>query len=277
MKKLWTWFLTNWPVRLGLAVALSATQAWAQLPTPISTALSVDTNGAIIFPTSLTAFLNTNGIASLAALTNALGSTANVTFGLASGTYLNTANVTLSCATPNATIVYTLDGTTPSATNGTTYSGSIAITSTKTVKAYATSYYRPDSSVTQSSYTITAGTKVYYGRSTNTSLTGAQVEALSSATKVSGINGNYSFASGSGYYYFAWLQSFDSPAQTTGFVINGTPVTMADSSVSYNGTADNGWTYQTATSGGNTYKVFRSAYQLGGANTVVLSGANAVP
>ena len=72
------------------------------------------------------------------------------------------------------------------------------------------------------------------------------------------------------------MQGFDDPVQTTGFVINGVPATMADSSVGYNGTLDNGWTYQTGTSGGNTYTVYRSAYLLGGANTVVLSGVNAV-
>ena len=259
-----------------LAIVLSSVQAWAQLPNAISSGVSVDTNGAIIFPTSLSGFLATNGIASYANLTNALGNTANVTFSLASGTYLTAANVSLSCSTPNSTITYTLDGTTPSATNGVTYTNQLSFSTSKTVKAYATSPFRGDSSVTTGSYTITAGTKVYYGRSSNTSLTGAQVEALTSVTKVSGINGSYSVASGSGYYFFAWLQGFDDPVQTTGFVINGVPATMADSSVGYNGTLDNGWTYQTGTSGGNTYTVYRSAYLLGGANTVVLSGVNAV-
>ena len=113
-----------------LAIALSATQAWAQLPTPVSTSVSVDTNGVIIYPTDITAFLSSNGIANFAALTNALGSTANPTFGTSPGTYLNSASVAISCNTPNATIKYTLDGTTPNATNGTTYSGSITFTNT---------------------------------------------------------------------------------------------------------------------------------------------------
>ena len=256
----------------------------AQLPTPISIGVMTDTNQALINPTNFFAansnlliqIVGTNSLI-LTALTNALGQTATPSFASASGTYLTAVTVSISCATPNSTITYTTDGSTPSATNGTVYTNSFTQSSTATVKAYATSYYRPDSAVGQRSYTITSGTKVYYGRSSNTSLTGAQVEALTSATKVSGINGSYSIASGSGYYFFAWLQGFDDPVATTGFVINGVPVTMADSSVSYNGTLNNGWTYQTVTQGGNTYTVYRSAYQLGGANTVTLSGANAVP
>ena len=260
-----------------LAIALQTTQAWAQLPAAQSTAVSVDTNGVIIFPTDISAFFASNGIPSLGTLTNALGTTATPTYGAAAGTYLNSVGVVLSCATPNATIVYTTDGSTPSATNGVTYTNSFTLSSTATVKAYARSYYRPDSSVASRSYTITGGTRVYYGRSSNTTLTGTQVEALGYTTHTSGINGNYTFASGSGYYYFAWVQSFDSPTALTGFTISGVPVSMADSSVSYSGSLDNGWTYQTASNGGNTYKVYRSAYPLGGANTVVLSGDNAAP
>lgn len=44
---------------------------------------------------------------------------------------------TLSCATPGATILYTTDGSLPSASNGTPYSGPIAITDTTTLRAVA--------------------------------------------------------------------------------------------------------------------------------------------
>ena len=47
-------------------------------------------------------------------------------------------NVTLSSATPGATIRYTLDGSTPSATNGSVYSTPITITGTSTLRTIAT-------------------------------------------------------------------------------------------------------------------------------------------
>ena len=258
--------------------------AVAQLPTPVSIGVMVDTNNMLLNPTNfftansnlLVQIVGTNSLF-LTALTNALGTTATPTFGAAAGTYLNSVGIVLSCATPNSTITYTTDGSTPSATNGVVYTNSFTLSSAATVKAFATSYYRPDSAVASRSYTISSGTRVYYGRSANTSLTGAQVEALGYTTKTSGINGSYNFVAGAGYYYFAWVQAFDSPVDTTGFVINAIPVTMADSLVGYSGSSDNGWTYQTASNGGNTYKVFRSAYPLTGANTVVLTGSNGLP
>lgn len=45
-------------------------------------------------------------------------------------------SVTLACATPNAKIYYTTDGTTPT-TSSTLYSAAISLTATKTVKAFA--------------------------------------------------------------------------------------------------------------------------------------------
>ncbi len=51
---------------------------------------------------------------------------APVVSSVASGEYTDAQNVTLTCATDGATIYYTNDGTIPSATNGTTYSGAIA-------------------------------------------------------------------------------------------------------------------------------------------------------
>ena len=285
--------LVSIAVKAGLLIALLLATAYSIRPvrgdTILSSTVNVDpTTGVIIAPTNflsanisaIVTALGTN-VATFTALSNALGQTAPVTFSLAAGTYLTSATVSLACATPNSSITYTLNGSTPTASNGTLYTGTITLTNSATIKAYATSYYRSDANVTSAAYTITSGTKVYYGRSSNTSLTGAQVEALTSVTRIpaanQGINGSYSFSAGTGYYYIAWLFSFDDPLATTGFVINGVPVTMADASVSYNGTVVNGWTYQTATAGSNTYKVFRSAYPLTGANNVILSGSNYLP
>ena len=52
------------------------------------------------------------------------------------GTFLNTQEVTITCATDGATIYYTLDGTDPS-TESETYSTPITINETKTIKAIA--------------------------------------------------------------------------------------------------------------------------------------------
>lgn len=54
--------------------------------------------------------------------------------------------VTIACATSNATIYYTTDGSAPT-TSSTTYNGSFMITMSTTVKAIASSTYRVDSSI----------------------------------------------------------------------------------------------------------------------------------
>lgn len=51
-----------------------------------------------------------------------------------SSTIYNDTSVTLSCSTSGAVIKYTLDGSTPSSSNGTTYSGAITINKTTTLK-----------------------------------------------------------------------------------------------------------------------------------------------
>ena len=58
------------------------------------------------------------------------------TFSPAAGTYYSPVNVTLSCATADASIYYTLDGSTPT-TGSTLYSAPIALSTNTTVKAIA--------------------------------------------------------------------------------------------------------------------------------------------
>lgn len=72
----------------------------------------------------------------------------------AGGVYYSTVNVTMSSATPGATIYYTTDGSTPSNTNGLTYTAPLAVSATTTVKAiaYATGY--TPSSVTTEAYML---------------------------------------------------------------------------------------------------------------------------
>jgi hypothetical protein len=70
------------------------------------------------------------------------------------GTYASAQNVTISSSTSGASIRYTLDGSTPSETAGTLYSGPVNISNTATLKAIAYASGDTDSLVTSGSYTI---------------------------------------------------------------------------------------------------------------------------
>jgi hypothetical protein len=74
------------------------------------------------------------------------------------GTYLTSQSVTIATATVGATIRYTTDGSIPSPTNGTVYSGAIVISSTTTLKAIAYKSLMTDSTVTSSVLTIQPAT-----------------------------------------------------------------------------------------------------------------------
>ena len=70
----------------------------------------------------------------------------------ASGTsFENTLEVTITCATADADIYYTTDGTTPTATS-TKYTGAITLTDSKTIKAFAVKRGMTDSEVAAADY-----------------------------------------------------------------------------------------------------------------------------
>jgi len=71
----------------------------------------------------------------------------------AGGTYMGSVTVTISDATPGATIHYTTDGSTPT-TASATYAGPIAVTQTTTIKAMAAASGMADSAVASAAYTI---------------------------------------------------------------------------------------------------------------------------
>ncbi|HXB02146.1 MAG TPA: chitobiase/beta-hexosaminidase C-terminal domain-containing protein, partial [Opitutaceae bacterium] len=79
-------------------------------------------------------------------------------FSPAAGTYTNTQNVSITSATGGASIRYTTDGSTPSETAGTLYSGAVNISTTTTLKAIAYESGYTDSSITSATYTISAPT-----------------------------------------------------------------------------------------------------------------------
>lgn len=76
-------------------------------------------------------------------------------FSPAAGTYDSAQSVTITCATTGAAVYYTTDGTTPSASNGTLYSGPITVSATATIKAVAVKSDMTDSDVASATYTIT--------------------------------------------------------------------------------------------------------------------------
>ena len=80
---------------------------------------------------------------------------ATPTFSPAEGTYTESQNVTISCATSGATIYYTTDGTTPT-TSSSVYSTAIPVSSTTTIKAMAVKSGMNNSNVASAEYVITA-------------------------------------------------------------------------------------------------------------------------
>jgi len=80
---------------------------------------------------------------------------ATPTFTPAPGTYTTAQNVTITCATAGATIKYTTDGSTPTASSA-TYTAPINVAATTTIKAIATKTGMTDSSVATAAYTISS-------------------------------------------------------------------------------------------------------------------------
>ncbi len=79
-------------------------------------------------------------------------------FSPAGGTYTSAQTVTISTPTPGASIRYTTDGSTPSETAGTLYSGPVTVASALTLNAIAYESGMIDSAVSTAAYTITGST-----------------------------------------------------------------------------------------------------------------------
>ncbi|HET9236760.1 MAG TPA: FG-GAP-like repeat-containing protein, partial [Oligoflexus sp.] len=79
---------------------------------------------------------------------------ATPTFSVPAGSYASALSVAITTTTTGASIRYTLDGSTPSSTNGTLYSSALAIGSSKTLKAIAYKTGWSNSDVATGSYTV---------------------------------------------------------------------------------------------------------------------------
>ncbi|HTB81724.1 MAG TPA: chitobiase/beta-hexosaminidase C-terminal domain-containing protein [Opitutaceae bacterium] len=78
-------------------------------------------------------------------------------FSPGAGTYASAQNVTVTSATSGASIRYTTDGSTPSETAGTLYSGPVSVGISETLKAIAYKGGSIDSTVSSAAYTISVG------------------------------------------------------------------------------------------------------------------------
>ena len=121
---------------------------------------------------------------------------ATPTFNIAGGYYVGTQNVTISCETSGATIYYTTDGTTPSASNG-TQGTSVSISATTTLKAIAVKD-EDNSSVAEATYTILTPLTTMqeiYDAATSTGNTEIDVAITFNGWVISDINNsNYKYA-----------------------------------------------------------------------------------
>jgi len=106
-------------------------------------------------------------------ITPAVSQVATPGFSPAGGTFASAQSVTITTSTSGATIRYTTDGSTPSSTVGTVYSGPVSISATTTLKAIAYKSGMSDSSVATASYTITTGGNTLFSDDFNAGTTGS--------------------------------------------------------------------------------------------------------
>lgn len=124
-------------------------------------------------------------------------------------TFSTTLPVTITCATAGASVYYTTDGSTPDS-GDTLYSGAVTLTETTTLKAIAYASGYDASAVRTGTYTYVPLSIVYWGKSASETLDSAGIMALLS-TNVAASAGNYAYALGSGYSYFAAPADWDNP------------------------------------------------------------------
>ncbi len=75
----------------------------------------------------------------------ASGAVTDPIFSPNAGNYTSAQNVAITCATPGATIRYTTNGSAPSHSNGTVYSGPVVLSDITTLKAIAYKASQDDS------------------------------------------------------------------------------------------------------------------------------------
>lgn len=133
-----------------------------------------------------------NSTVSTGLYTITLPSVATPTFTPAAGTYTETQNVTIACATDGATIYYTLDGNDPT-TESSVYSTSLSISETTTVKAMAVKSDMSNSEIATAVYNIEQALntmQAIYDRATEVGNTATSVNIALQNWVVSGVSTN---------------------------------------------------------------------------------------
>ena len=183
---------------------------------------------------------------------------ATPTFTPEAGTYAEAQMVTIACATDSATIHFTLDGSTPTATSP-QYTAPLTISTTTTIKAIAMRDGYDNSAVATATYTIQAGTTVIFNQDWEGDWNGwTQVSVAGDSTwRISQNNGNH-YAYMNAYQDTAnedWLISpafnvndIDNPVLTfrTARKYNGPDIQVYFSN-NYNGTNPSAATWQALT------------------------------
>jgi len=129
-----------------------------------SLVISLKKNSQLLTPPRMESVLLYASIVSSGTLAYAVedfadgGTVATPSISLASGTYENVQTLTLSTSTVGAAIRFTLDGSIPTGTAGTLYSGPITIAASQTIKAIAYFSSWTNSAVASADYIMKCGT-----------------------------------------------------------------------------------------------------------------------
>jgi uncharacterized repeat protein (TIGR03803 family) len=131
------------------------------------------------------------------------------TFSPAAGTYATTQSVTITSATSGATINYTTDGSAPTESNGTVYSGPVSVSATGTLKAmaYVSGQSGSDSSVSSAAYSILSAAATPTFSPAAGTYSGAQTVTISTVTSSATI---------------AFTTDGSTPSEIGGTITNGT-------------------------------------------------------
>ena len=198
-------------------VTLSTATAGGSIRYTIDGSTPSDTVGTVYSgPVSVSATTTLKAVAYASGLTNSSVATsvynilaATPSFSPAGGNYTTAQTVAISTATAGASIRYTLDGSTPTATVGVVYSGPVTVSATTTLKAVAYSSGLTNSGVATSVYNILAATPSFSPAGGN--YTTAQTVAISTATAGAAIR---------------YTLDGSTPTATVGVVYSG-PVTVS--------------------------------------------------
>jgi hypothetical protein len=117
------------------------------------------------------------------------------TFSPGGGSYSSAQNVTISSATGGASIRYTTDGSTPTSTAGTLYSGPVNVSASTTLKAIAYESGMTDSTVSSATYTITSNFTITASAGAN-----GTISPSGAVTVASGASQSFTITPNSGYH-----------------------------------------------------------------------------